>query len=246
MRKNLWILDLVLLGLVFFTGTLARDRWQQARQREEALLQQMVRVAPAPALPALPAVTPSTPAAYMEVAQNFVFSRDRNPNVILDPPPPPPPPPAAKPMPALPLAYGVMNLGNGPMIILAPTRGAQHRAYKPGERIGEFKLIGLNSRDVTFEWEGKQISRKIEELVDKQPVQNESSASAAAAPKPQQQPQQLTSLVKAEAAPGVQLSESSRACVPGDTSPAGTVKDGFRKVVRKTPFGDSCRWEAGN
>ena len=44
--------------------------------------------------------------------------------------------------------------------------------------------------------------------------------------------------------PGIELGQGSRACVPGDTTPPGTVKDGFRKVVNKTPFGNSCRWEA--
>jgi hypothetical protein len=39
------------------------------------------------------------------------------------------------------------------------------------------------------------------------------------------------------------MGNSTRACVPGDTTPPGTVQDGLRKVVSKTPFGESCRWE---
>jgi hypothetical protein len=31
--------------------------------------------------------------------------------------------------------------------------------------------------------------------------------------------------------------------VPGDTTPAGTVRDGYRKLVTQTPFGNACRWE---
>jgi hypothetical protein len=34
-----------------------------------------------------------------------------------------------------------------------------------------------------------------------------------------------------------------RLCNPGDTSPEGSVVDGFRKVSSPTPFGSSCLWE---
>ena len=35
----------------------------------------------------------------------------------------------------------------------------------------------------------------------------------------------------------------SRLCVPGDKSPAGTVKDGYRKTVVPGPFIEMCQWE---
>lgn len=35
-----------------------------------------------------------------------------------------------------------------------------------------------------------------------------------------------------------------KACVPGDDSPAGTVVDGYKKVIEATPFGTACRWIA--
>ncbi len=47
----------------------------------------------------------------------------------------------------------------------------------------------------------------------------------------------------AEGGPGAQVTSNMRACVAGDTSPAGTVKDGYRKVLTQTPFGANCRWE---
>jgi hypothetical protein len=37
-----------------------------------------------------------------------------------------------------------------------------------------------------------------------------------------------------------------KACQPGDTSPAGTVVDGYKKIVEQTPFGPACRWIGGN
>ena len=43
--------------------------------------------------------------------------------------------------------------------------------------------------------------------------------------------------------PGQDVGSGFRACVPGDTTPAGTVKQGYRKFTANTPFGASCRWE---
>jgi hypothetical protein len=40
------------------------------------------------------------------------------------------------------------------------------------------------------------------------------------------------------------IGEGSKACVPGDNSPAGTVADGYKKVIEATPFGNACRWIA--
>jgi hypothetical protein len=244
-RKHLWILDVCLLGLVVLTGSLLWDRWQNMQAREQALLRQMIPPGPAPVVPPLPRVSPSVASAYIEVAQKFLFSKDRSSEVILDPPAPPPPPPPPKPMPTLPLAYGVMDLGSGPLIILSERSGAQHHAYRPGERIGEFTLAAINGQEIVFEWDGKQVKKRLEDLIDKkaaestQPAEKAPAAAAASAPAPG-----VTKVASAEAGPGMELGATSRACIPGDTSPAGTVKDGFRKVVTKTPFGDSCRWEA--
>jgi hypothetical protein len=32
-------------------------------------------------------------------------------------------------------------------------------------------------------------------------------------------------------------------CQAGDSNPAGTVVDGYRKVIKATPFGGICSWE---
>jgi hypothetical protein len=244
LRRHLWVIDLTLLALVAWAGTALRDRWDESKRREEALLRQMIPALPPPSIPALPGINPVTPASYMEVAQQFLFSRDRNPNVILDPPPPPPPP---KPMPALPAAYGMIDLGSGPTVILSEKPGAKHRGYRPGETIGEFKLLAINGRELTFEWDGKQVKKQLEEIIDKKAAESTAPPpETAGAQQNKPAAQSLTSLAPVKAGPGVELGENSRACVPGDTSAAGTVQDGFRKVVNKTPFGDSCRWERVN
>jgi hypothetical protein len=242
LRRHLWLIDLSLLGLTVWAGITLRERWDAAKGREEALLRQMIPAVPPPVIPGLPGINPVTPAAYIDVAHQFLFSRDRNPTVILDPPPPPPP---VKPMPALPAAYGMIDLGGGPTVILSEKPGARHRGYRPGDTIGEFKLLAINGRELTFEWDGKQVKRQLEQIIDKK-------AAESTAPPPEGQPAAakpaatVTSLAPVKAGPGVELGENSRACVPGDSTAAGTVQDGFRKVVTKTPFGDSCRWERVN
>ncbi|MBC8166954.1 MAG: hypothetical protein H7Y20_13930 [Bryobacteraceae bacterium] len=243
MRKNLWLIDLTLLGLVLYTGTIVRDRWNQAELREQTLLRTMVPVAPVPVIPGLPGVSPVTPSAYMEIAQQFVFSRDRNPVVVIDPPPPPPPPP---PMPNLPLAYGVMDLGTGPTIVLIDKPGGQQKGYRVGDTIGAFKVIALNSQDITFEWEGKALKKRIVDLVDKKALEAPPQQQTATQQRPATTAPQLTTLAPVKAGPGVELGETSRACVPGDTTPDGTVQDGFKKVSSRNPFGISCRWEKVN
>jgi hypothetical protein len=239
LRRRLWLVDLALLVLVVLAATALRQRWADGRGREEALLKRIVPVPGPPVIAPLPKQAPSTAAQYLEVAEKMVFSRDRNPTVILDPPAPPPPP---KPMPQLPTAYGVMDLGDGPTAILREKPGAEHRGYRAGEKIGEFKVVAFNNVEIVLEWEGKYVRKNLQELADHQPtVQQQAPAEpqqSAAAPA---QPQMTN--VSAPKGPGTDMGNSTRACVPGDNTPAGTVQDGLRKVINKTPFGESCRWE---
>jgi hypothetical protein len=235
------LIDLTLLGLVLLTASTVRERYNESRAREQALLRKMIPPLPPPAIPPLPATSPAKATNYLDVAQHLLFSRDRNPNVILDPPAPPPPP---KPMPALPVAYGVIDLGAGPTVILSARSGAEHHGYRVGETIGEFKLASITQDEVVFEWEGKEVKKRVEELIDKTPPQAQAKQ-APAQPAAKPTGGNATNVLSdSKEGPGVELGQGSRACVPGDTTPAGTVRDGFRKVVSKTPFGESCRWEA--
>ena len=238
MRRKLWLVDLTLLALVILAATVLRQRWVEARAREEAMLKRLVPAPAAPAIQPLAVHAPSAATQYLEVAQRMVFSRDRNPDVILDPPAPPPPP---KPWPQFPVAYGVINLGDGPTAILSEKPGAQHRGYKAGEKIGEFKLVALNNHEMVLEWEGKYVKKTIEELADRRPTIAAPAEQTAQTPPPAQP--QTTTVGRNTGPSTMDMGNATRACVPGDTSPAGAVQDGFRKVVAKTPFGESCRWE---
>ena len=52
-----------------------------------------------------------------------------------------------------------------------------------------------------------------------------------------------TTVIAAPKGPGLTWKMRHAPAWPGDTTPAGTVQDGMRKVVTKSPFCDVCRWE---
>jgi hypothetical protein len=49
--------------------------------------------------------------------------------------------------------------------------------------------------------------------------------------------------VASGALPGVDVGGGNRGCAASDKAPAGTVRNGYRKVEADTPFGKTCRWE---
>ena len=65
--------------------------------------------------------------------------------------------------------------------------------------------------------------------------------------KPEVAPETVTTTssksVPETARPGQNVGQGYRGCVAGDNSPAGTIVDGYRKVMTTSPFGVSCGWE---
>ena len=112
---------------------------------------------PAPKPDAAPATK------YADVATKDLFSKDRNPTVVIEPPKVE----APKPMPPLPVVYGVLGLPSGTKAIMAEKAGVASRSVHAGDTIGEFKIASLDPQNVVFDWDGKQISRKIEDLIDR-------------------------------------------------------------------------------
>src|SRR5258707_7685129 len=153
MKRRLILLNLVLLVAIAVAGNALRDRYLAAKAHEQQVLKQKPPLVPPPQIPDTPKTPPVAAATYADVAQKMLFTRDRNPNVIVEPPKVPPP----KVMPPLPFAYGVMDFGSGPIVLLAEKAGGQNKSYHPGDKIGEFKIASVSSRDITFEWDGKEI-----------------------------------------------------------------------------------------
>ncbi len=201
------------------------------------MLEKRIQPAPPPRMPAPAAIEPVKAAGYNDIAQKMLFSKDRNPVVVVEPPPAP----KVVPMPALPLFHGVVNLGDGPMAIMSVGPKGPHRDYQPGDKVGEFTLVAVNNEELVLEWQGQTITKKVDEILDRgttaapAPGPVAAAAAAAAPPRP---------VAPATAEPGGDLTRGVRACQPGDSSPAGTVADGMVKVIRSTPFGAKCFWES--
>lgn len=236
MRRKLWLLNLALAALLAVLFVRFRQVNESARQREARVLGQKTEARKYPPLTPAPAVAPLVAANYLDVAQRMLMSRDRNPNVIIDPEPV-----KVKPaMPALPVVQGLMDFGE-PGLIMTEKPGAAQKTYHKGEQVGAFKLVAFDSRRVVLDWDGEKVEKSLEDLLEKAPPPGAAGAGAgpgAAAPA-------IANAAPAPTAqgPGVDIGGGYHGCVANDSTPSGTVQNGLRKVEAATPFGKSCRWE---
>jgi len=235
-KRKLLFANVALLALSAAIIVHLRRSYVETRAREKGVLSQHIRPIPPPPTTPRPAPEPMRPAAYSDIAQKMLFAKDRNPVVVVEPPPPPPKPK----MPALPVFHGVINMGDGPIAILSEGPKAPHRDYQPGDQVGAFKLVSVNSDELVLEWEGQTITKKVDEMIDR----NEPATPAASAAPVEPAAPPPAPVATAAAKPGLELPTGIRACVSGDTSPEGTVADGMRKVIKPTPFGSRCYWES--
>ena len=244
MTRKLIALNVLLLAMLVALVVQVRREWVAARARERAFLGKTLKPQPAPPLAPFVKPAPLTAGAYVTAAQMNLFSADRNSNVILDPPPPV----VEKPVPPFPVARGVMLWEGVPPTVVLNDKGGGQRGYHPGDTVGEWKIVSVDNQYVVFEWEGKEFKKRLDELLDK------NALLTAEAPAPQAAPQVNNLTTSAPTVrnlssgrsdgPGTPMGEGLKACVAGDTSPAGSVVDGMRKVVSSTPFGSVCRWES--
>ena len=232
------ILNVALAAAIAGLSWQLRQDWLEARAREQAVLQQRVKALPPPPVTASKPAEPVTAASYSDIAQKMLFTKDRNPTVVVDVVPPPPP----KPMPSLPVLYGVMNLMDGTTAIMSEKSGTQHLGVRLGDKVGEFKLVAVSGREITLEWEGKTVTKEIDEMIDRASIAQPSNSSATT-PRAESRPAATQPQPRGEAAPGTDIGNKLHACQPGDNSPPGTVSGGYRKVVSTSPFGETCRWE---
>ncbi|HVW08008.1 MAG TPA: hypothetical protein VHC90_05470 [Bryobacteraceae bacterium] len=229
------------LALVVWQGA---EAWKDAQAQRKATINVPVKTITPP--PMTPAKKPDAVQAanYADVASKNLFSKDRNPTVVVDPPKVEPP----KVMPALPVVYGVLGLPSGVKAIMAERPGAQSKPVQAGETIGEFKILALDLRKIKFEWEGREIDRNLDELADRSATPAATAAGNALAnqgpavpPPPAPQSSQPTSA--SLGADSGTPEAPSRNCVAGDSSAIGSVVDGYKKTGVATPFGTmGCKW----
>jgi hypothetical protein len=243
LKLKLIALNLLLVIALSAIVWQATVRWNEAQATRRNNLS--VKVTPIPPPPLVPAPKPdAAPAAkFADVATKNLFSKDRNPTVVIDPPKVE----EQRKMPSLPVVYGVLGLPSGTKAIMAEKSGLASRSVHTGDTIGEFKIASLDSLNIVFDWDGKQISKKIEELIDRtnpagqaSPQVSSGAVPSGGAAQPPPQPQNNSQPVAA--GPGKETIPGQRACVSGDTSPAGTVVGGYKKNSTPTPFGAVCTW----
>ncbi len=234
MKKKLTLLNLLLLCALGLIGKELMDMRRAARARKQAALDQKLKPAPAPPVTPVPAPAAVQAVGYLDVAQQTLFSKDRNPNIAVEPEKP-------KVIPPFPRLYGVMNLGDGPMAILSDGPGKQ-KAFKAGEKTGQLLLAEIGTDALIFEWEKERFTKKFSDLQVKSeeaPVASGDSRPAAAAAPAPPPPTNIGKVGE----PGTDLGGGISACSANDNSPPGTVANGKRKVVTASPFGQVCRWE---
>ena len=251
-NRKIWLLNLALVALAGLLGWRLRLAWLAGETQERAFLSQSPHIRALIEPPPAPLPASVKPADYDQVAQQMLFSRDRNPNVIVPPPPAPPPPP---PMPALPSYYGQMAIFGPPVVLLSVAPNGEQKSYHTGDEVGKFKLVAFDADSITFEWDGKNVVRTLSEVMgketDKPPAQTEATPAPSATfaapvnagktsiteepPKP--------TLASKPAAPGNDMGAGFRACVSGDNSPAGTVANGYTKKIVTSLMGPQCFWE---
>jgi hypothetical protein len=244
MKQRIVLINLLLLAVGAWCAWQLRVNWLEARERERVYLSRRAKGLPVTGYDGAAPTAPAQPASFADIALRTLFAKDRNPNVVVEPPPPPPPPP---PVPAFPRAYGVIDIGDGPLVFLGQGEGKQ-RPYKQGEVLGPWKIMAIAEDRITLEWteQKKTFEKTLDELRDRSGgAAAAQSAGNAPAPPPDAIVTQIIAPQKVEGpvnAPGA-ASGAVKLCNPGDTNPAGAVVDGYRKVVTRTPFGEVCRWE---
>ncbi|MBN9658254.1 MAG: hypothetical protein J0H49_08750 [Acidobacteria bacterium] len=257
MRRNLILLDLLLVALIAAVSWQLWNGYKDRVVKQQAFLKAPAPQAPPPLISIPPAPGQVSASNYYEVASVLPFSKDRNPTVIVDVV-------APKQAPAFPRYYGMMNWGGGPKVILAPNAGGAQKSYVPGDKVGDFKLVSIAQSGLVFEWEGKQLPAKYEEMRDTSgggqqgttsgggnatastaSVVNVTSPGSSSGESPVKQvTSSVVSVVGGDVRrPGTDVGGGIRSCQPGDPTPAGAIVDGYRKLVTETPFGKSCRWE---
>ena len=264
MNRKLVLLNVALLGLAGALVWMLRANWSGAQAKERAVLARKVEPKKILPPPPLPPVKPVTPAEYLDVAGKMLFTKDRNPTVVVEAPPVKPEPP----MPALPRYYGQMAIGE-PVALLSVGAGAQ-RGYRAGDTIGDFTLVSFDRDNIEFAWSGKSVRRKVEDLRPKDEAPTAASqrsaagaaapaAAAANVPNTTSSVGSLSGRVTAlgggstasgktedsggDSTFGPLQPDGSHACAPSDTSPSGTVHSGFIKTVTSTIVGILCNWE---
>lgn len=244
-RKLVW-LNVLLVGALGAAGYQWRQYSLKSAEHGKSFLKQPARPQQVPVHVPVQQVKPVQAANYLPAAQQLLFAKDRNPDEIIDVKPPDPP----KPVPAFPAAYGVISMFGETTVLLSEPGKGEQKGYRSGEKVGPFLIAKLTEEEITLAWEDKQFKKNIADLKPK-----EAAPQQASAPPPtvvdqgpvNKNPPTPSEIVKktqeaTAGLPGIDVGGVDLVCAAGDSSPAGTMQGGYRKVITRTPFSNVCRW----
>ena len=255
MKRTLMLLNLALLALLVASAFELNRRVEQAASRYE-ILHRFSESKEAAVLPAPQPPGRVRQAEYLPIVNRLLFYQDRNAVVEVEAP-------AVQVVarPALPLLTGVMNLGEGPIALMAANAKASSRPVVVGEQIGEYTFLGFSGDKLRLGWQGQEIEVAQEQLLGEidsaartdsrsgAPRKASAAGRSAVSRRPARKAESKTSAPadtrKSIGGPfsiGVEFRPGVYRADPNDSSPDGTEYEGYRKVVRRTPFGNQAWW----
>jgi len=248
MRRQLLIVNVILLLAAVGLGYKLRADWKQAARRQETLAANQTPTAP-PAV-GLPAPPQPTGGAELIVANNLFFS-DRNNQI----------PVAAqkKPAPQQPLLIGTMNLGRTKLALMVEANqpATMPRQVKEGEDFAGYRLIEIGNNQVVIEWEGikKTVDVSLTPVQVSAPAYTPTASNAPTVSSTASAPVTITpgtppppdtaKIIPGKQGPGEEFlpGSTSKVAYAGDPLPPGTVISGYMKVERASPFGKEMWWQ---
>jgi hypothetical protein len=248
MSRKLLLINVMLLGLLIL-GVAEFVHQVQGAQQRYALLRDPMPAKEAPVYPA-PASPPRVRQRdYLPVVDRLLFSQDRNPVVEVEVPPPA----EVEQRPGLPLLVGLMDLGSGPIAMMAATAKGTPRAVGIGEKVGEFTFLAAQGDTLTLEWKGQQFEATEAELTGANGAEPGSKSRVQKRKAPRRPaPKSSTQLgsdksksvsTKHYIGPPLSGQVGRRSADPSDGVADGTESDGFTRRVHQTPFGAQHWWE---
>jgi hypothetical protein len=243
MKRKLTLLNLALLALLAAGGLEFNRRVEQANARYE-ILRRFDEPKQAPAFPSPEVRVRVRQADFLPIVDRMLFYEDRNAIVEVEAP-------EEKTVvrPDLPVLSGVMNLGEGPIVLMADTPKDYPRPVAVGEKL---KLA----------WQGEQFEVSQDSLAGELASNTSggaarsggasgggSAARRAAASRRREnraetksQPAETRKEIGGRYNIGTEIRPGVFRADPRDKAPAGTEFEGYRKVVNPTPFGNQSWW----
>jgi len=249
-KRRLLVLNALLVGLLILGGAELYARWLQAETR----LARLDEVAPDAVPPAAadPArARPIRAGSYLAVVDRMLFTPDRNPIVEVEEPEV-----VVEQRPDLPRLDGLVDFGDGPTALMAADASGKPEWLSVGGKVGDFVFNGVDGGKVKLLWKEEEILAAPQELVGakakaassksaKRPRRGRPApgAAPAAAPASANLAADAPKPIGGKHNIGTEISPGRYRADPKDSSPDGTESGGYRKVVRRTPFGSQSWWE---